>query len=44
MNYVLPSFREDIMFRAVVEEAAALASITLFLGMVAIWSQVIAGM
>ena len=44
MNYVLFSFREDIMFRAVVEEAAALASITLFLGMVAIWSQVIAGM
>ena len=44
MNYVPPSFREDIMFRAVVEEAAALASITLFLGMVAIWSQVIGNM
>jgi hypothetical protein len=44
MNYVLLSFREDIMFRAVVEEAAALTSITLFLGMVAIWSQVIAAM
>jgi hypothetical protein len=29
------------MFRAVVEEAAALASITLFLGMVAVWAQVI---
>jgi hypothetical protein len=44
MNYVPLSFREDIMFRAVVEEAAALTSITLFLGMVAIWSQVIAAM
>lgn len=33
--------REDIMFRAVVEEAAALASITLFLGMIAVWAQVI---
>ena len=41
MNYVLSSFREDIMFRAVVEEAAALASITLFLGMIAVWAQVI---
>jgi hypothetical protein len=30
------------MFRAVVEEAAALASITLFLGMVAVWAQVFA--
>jgi hypothetical protein len=28
------------MFRAVVEEAAALASITLFVGMIAIWAQV----
>ena len=44
MNYVLLSFREDIMFRAVVEEAAALTSITLFLGMVAIWAQVISAM
>ena len=41
MNYVLRSFREDIMFRAVVEEAAALASITLFLGMIAVWAQVL---
>ena len=41
MNYVLSSFREDIMFRAVVEEAAALASITLFLGMIAVWAQVL---
>jgi hypothetical protein len=44
MNYVLCSFMEEIMFRAVVEEAAALASITLFLGMVAVWSQVIASL
>jgi len=29
------------MFRAVVEEAAALASISLFLGMLAVWAQVI---
>ena len=44
MNYVLCPFREDIMFRAVVEEAAALTSISLFLGMVAIWAQVISAM
>jgi len=44
MNYVLRSFTEDIMFRAVVEEAAALTSIALFLGMIAIWAQVIAAM
>ena len=29
------------MFRAVVEEAAALASITLFIGMVVVWAQVL---
>jgi hypothetical protein len=40
-NYVLRLFREDIMFRAVVEEAAALASISLFIGMIAIWAQVL---
>ena len=28
------------MFRAVVEEAAALASITLFVGMIVVWAQV----
>jgi hypothetical protein len=32
---------EDSMFRAVVEEAAALTSITLFLGMIAVWAQVL---
>ena len=41
MTYVLSSFKEDIMFRAVVEEAAALTSITLFLGMIAVWAQVL---
>jgi hypothetical protein len=30
------------MFRTIVEEAAALASLALFVGMVAIWAQVIA--
>jgi hypothetical protein len=29
-----------VMFRAVLEEAVALASVTLFVGMVAIWAQV----
>jgi hypothetical protein len=29
-------------FRAIIEEAAVLASLTLFLGMIAIWAQVIA--
>ena len=39
------SYREPKpMFRAVVEEAAALASLTLFLGMIAIWAQVIAAL
>ena len=31
-----------MMFRAVVEEAAALASISLFIGMIAVWLQVLA--
>jgi len=30
------------MFGAVVEEAAALASLALFIGMIAIWAQIIA--
>jgi hypothetical protein len=30
------------MFRAVVEEAAALAALALFIGTIAIWAQVIA--
>ena len=32
------------MVRAIVEEAAALASLALFLGMIAIWAQVIAAL
>jgi hypothetical protein len=40
-NNVLPLFMEGDMVRAVVEEAAALASLALFLGMVAIWAQVL---
>ncbi len=43
MNYVPSMFtkREGIMIRAVVEEAAALASITLFVGMIVVWAQVL---
>ena len=43
MNYVLSMFAsgEDIMIRAVVEEAAALTSITLFVGMIVVWAQVL---
>jgi hypothetical protein len=43
-NYVpvLFSSGEEDMVRAVVAEAAALASLALFLGMIAIWAQVIA--
>jgi hypothetical protein len=47
MNYVHLSFRGwelGVMVRAVVEEAATLASLALFLGMVAIWAQVIAAL
>jgi hypothetical protein len=41
-NYVPLSFRGDeSMFRAVVEEAAALASLSLFIGMLAVWVQVL---
>jgi hypothetical protein len=32
---------ERVMFKAVIQEAAALASLTLFIGMIAIWSQVL---
>jgi hypothetical protein len=38
------SAREAVMIRAVVEEAAALASLSLFLGMIAIWAQVLGGL
>ena len=43
-NYVLPLFLRGyaMSFRAIIEETAVLASLTLFLGMIAIWVQVIA--
>lgn len=42
-NNVLAMFRvkEAAMLKVFVEEAAALASLTLFIGMVAIWAQLI---
>ena len=40
MNYVLCSFMERALVKAVIQEAAALASLALFVGMIAIWSQV----
>jgi hypothetical protein len=41
MNYVLRMFIwECNMIRAVVEEAAAFVSITLFIGMIAVWADV----
>ena len=44
VNYVLPLFKCGgfHMFRAVVEEAAALASVALFIGTIAIWVQILA--
>jgi hypothetical protein len=39
--FSLCSLREGAMLKIFVEEAAALASITLFVGMIAIWAQVI---
>jgi len=41
MNYVPCPFLGESMFKAVIQEAAALASLTLFVGMIAIWSQVL---
>ena len=41
MNYVLFPFMEGAMVKAVIQEAAALASLSLFVGMIAIWSQVL---
>jgi len=38
--YVLDRW-EEIMLKTFVEEAAALTSIVLFLGMIAVWAQVI---
>jgi hypothetical protein len=42
-NYVPCSFKQRgiVMVRAVTEEALALASLTLFLAMVAVWAEVL---
>jgi hypothetical protein len=42
MFFVRSGRKGATMFRAIVSEAAALASLALFLGMIAIWAQVIA--
>jgi hypothetical protein len=42
--YVLSEAGEGKMFRAVVEEAAALASITLFVGMIVVWAEVLSSL
>jgi hypothetical protein len=45
MNYVLFLFTHvqdgGSMFKIMIQEAAALASLALFIGMIAIWSQVL---
>ena len=41
MFLICSNSREWQMFKIFVEEAAALASITLFVGMIAVWAQVI---
>jgi hypothetical protein len=43
VNYVLCSFAAEgmVMVRNVAEEALALASLTLFLAMVAVWAEVL---
>jgi hypothetical protein len=41
MNYVPSPFMEGAMLKAVIQEAAALASLALFISMIAIWSQVL---
>jgi hypothetical protein len=33
--------RREAMFKALIQEAAALASLSLFVGMIAIWTQVL---
>ena len=40
-NYVLSSFWREPMFKTLMQEAAALASLSLFVGMIAIWTQVL---
>jgi hypothetical protein len=45
LNYVPSLFRGreavKLMFKALIQEAAALASLSLFVGMIAIWTQVL---
>lgn len=41
MNYVLYPFRERDMIKTFVQEAAALASLALFVSMIAVWTQVL---
>ncbi len=42
MNIVLPTFSEEpAMIRAVAEEAIALASLSLFMGMIAVWAHIL---
>ena len=45
LNYVLSLFCGEkamkAMFKALIQEAAALASLSLFVGMIAIWTQVL---
>jgi len=42
MNYVPSMFETEVkMFRIIIEETAALASIVLFIGMIAVWAQVL---
>lgn len=41
MFFLRSHFQESGMLKTFVEEAAALASITLFVGMIAVWAQLI---
>jgi hypothetical protein len=40
-NYVPLTFREEAMIKAFIQEAAAITSLALFIGMIAVWSQVL---
>jgi hypothetical protein len=39
MNYIPYMFQEGNMIRTIVEEAAVLIAMTLFIGMIAIWAE-----
>jgi hypothetical protein len=41
MFFICSAFEETGMLKVFVEEAAALASIALFVGMIAVWAQLI---